>query len=62
MVKFNKYDQFVIEQALELWVEQFENEIKEAEAQGKIPMFGINWPSMSANEIKNKVAALTKKK
>ena len=28
MTKFNKFDQYVIEQALELWVENFEREIE----------------------------------
>ena len=62
MTKLNKHDQFVIEQALELWVEQFEKEIRGVEAKGKHTLFGINFPSMTANEIKGKIESLTKKK
>jgi len=62
MKKLNGHDQFVIEQALELWVAQFEKEITEAEAKGHRTMFDIKFPAMAANEIKNKVASLTKKK
>ena len=62
MKKLNGHDQFVIEQALELWVAQFEKEITEAEAKGHRTMFDIKFPAMAANEIKNKVASLTRKK
>jgi len=62
MKKLNGHDQFVIEQALELWVAQFEKEITEAEAKGHRVMFDIKYPAMAANEIKNKVASLTRKK
>lgn len=62
MTKFNKFDQYVIEEALKLWVANFEKEINETEAQGKRSIYGINFPSMMANEVNQKVASLTKKK
>jgi hypothetical protein len=62
MKKLNGHDQFVIEQALELWVAQFEKEITEAEAKGHRVIFDVKYPAMAANEIKNKIASLTKKK
>jgi len=62
MKKLNGHDQFVIEQALELWVAQFEKEITDAEANGKRVIFDVKYPAMAANEIKNKIASLTKKK
>lgn len=62
MTKFNKFDQHVIEEALKLWVIDFEKQINEVEAQGKRSIYGINFPSMMANEIQSKVDSLTKKK
>jgi hypothetical protein len=62
MKKLNGHDQFVIEQALELWVAQFEKEITEAEAKGHRTMFDIKFPAMAANELKSKIASLTRKK
>jgi hypothetical protein len=62
MTKFNKFDQHVIEEALKLWVADFENQINEVESQGKRSIYGINFPSMMAKEIQSKVDSLTKKK
>lgn len=62
MTKLNKYDQFVIEQALELWVEQFEKEITEAESKGKRVLFDIKYPGMIAKDLNMKIDSLTKKK
>lgn len=62
MTKLNKYDQFVIEQALELWVEQFEKEITEAESKGKRILFDIKYPGMVAKDLNMKIDSLTKKK
>ena len=62
MTKFNKFDQYVIEEALKLWVTQFEKEINDLESQGKRSIYGINFPSMMAKEIQSKVDSLTKKK
>ena len=62
MTKLNKYDQYVIEQALELWQAQFEKEITEAESKGKRVLFDVKYPAMAANELKSKIASLTKKK
>jgi hypothetical protein len=62
MKKLNGHDQFVIEAALELWQAQFEKEITEAEAKGHRVIFDIKYPAMAANDIKNKIASLTKKK
>jgi hypothetical protein len=62
MTKLNKYDQYVIEQALELWQAQFEKEITEAESKGKRVLFDVRYPGMVANELKHKIASLTKKK
>ena len=62
MKKLNGHDQFVIEQALELWVAQFEKEIREAEAKGHRTMFDIKYPAMAAKDLSMKIASLTKKK
>jgi hypothetical protein len=62
MTKFNKFDQYVIEQALELWVENFEKEITEAEAKGHRTMFDIKYPTMAAKDLSMKIASLTRKK
>jgi hypothetical protein len=62
MKKLNGHDQFVIEQALELWVAQFEKEITEAEAKGHRTMFDIKYPAMAAKDLSIKIASLTKKK
>jgi hypothetical protein len=62
MKKLNGHDQFVIEQALELWVAQFEKEITEAEAKGHRTMFDIKYPAMAAKDLSMKIASLTKKK
>ena len=62
MKKLNGHDQFVIESALELWQAQFEKEITEAVSNGKRVIFDISYPAMAANDIKNKIASLTKKK
>jgi hypothetical protein len=62
MTKLNGYDQFVIGQALELWVTQFEKEITEAEAKGRRIMFDIKYPAMVAKDLNDKIASLTKKK
>jgi hypothetical protein len=62
MKKLNGHDQFVIEQALELWVAQFEKEITEAEAKGHRVMFDIKYPAMVAKDLNDKIASLTKKK
>jgi hypothetical protein len=62
MKKLNGHDQFVIEQALELWVAQFEKEITEAEAKGHRTMFDIKYPAMAAKDLSMKIASLTRKK
>jgi hypothetical protein len=62
MKKLNGHDQFVIEQALELWVAQFEKEITEAEAKGHRVMFDIKYPAMAAKDLSMKIASLTRKK
>jgi hypothetical protein len=62
MKKLNGHDQFVIGQALELWVTQFEKEITEAEAKGHRTMFDIKYPAMAAKDLSMKIASLTKKK
>lgn len=62
MKKLNGHDQFVIEQALELWVAQFEKEILEAEAKGHRTMFDIKYPAMAAKDLSMKIASLTRKK
>lgn len=62
MKKLNGYDQFVIEQALELWVAQFEKEITDAEAKGKRVLFDVKYPAMVAKDLNMKIASLTKKK
>ena len=62
MTKFNKFDQHVIESALELWVTQFEKEITELEAQGKRSLYDVSFPALVAKDLKSKVDLLTKKK
>jgi hypothetical protein len=62
MKKLNGHEQFVIQQALELWVAQFEKEINEAEAKGHRAMFDIKYPSMIAKDLNMKIVSLTKKK
>ncbi len=62
MKKLNGHDQFVIEQALELWVAQFEKEINEAKENGHRAMFDISYPSMIAKDLNSKIASLTRKK
>ena len=62
MKKLNVHDQFVIEQALELWVAQFEKEITDAEAKGHRTMFDIKYPAMAAKDLSMKIASLTRKK
>ena len=62
MTKFNKFDQYVIESALELWQAQFEKEITEAESNGRRVIYDIKYPSMVAKDLKSKVDSLTKKK
>jgi len=62
MTKLNKYDQYVIEQALELWQAQFEKEITEAESKGKHVLFDVRYPGMVVKDLNAKIASLTKKK
>jgi hypothetical protein len=62
MTKLNKYDQYVIEQALELWQAQFEKEITEAESKGKRVLFDVRYPGMVVTDLNYKIASLTKKK
>ena len=62
MKKLNGHDQFVIEQALELWVAQFEKEITEAEANGHRVIFDIKYPAMIAKDLNSKIDSLTRKK
>ncbi len=62
MTKLNKFEQHVIESALELWVAQFEKEITDLEAQGKRSIYHVTFPSMVAKDLKSKVESLTKKK
>jgi len=62
MTKFNKFDQYVIEQALELWVENFEKEIEAGEATGHRLLFALGYPAMVSKDIQSKVNSLTKKK
>jgi hypothetical protein len=62
MTKFNKFDQYVIEQALEMWVENFEKEIKAGEATGHRLLFASGYPAMVSKDIQFKVNSLTKKK
>jgi len=62
MTKLNGHEQFVIGQALELWVAQFEKEINDATASGYRAMFDIKYPAMIAKDLNSKIASLTKKK
>ena len=62
MTKLNKYDQYVIGQALELWQAQFEKEITEAESKGKRVIFDVRYPGMVAKDLNSKIDSLTKKK
>ena len=62
MTKLNKYDQYVIEQALELWQAQFEKEITEAESKGKRVLFDVRYPGMVVTDLNYKISSLTKKK
>ena len=62
MKKLNGHDQYVIEQALELWQAQFEKEITDAEANGKRVIFDIKWPAMVTKDLNAKIASLTKRK
>jgi hypothetical protein len=62
MTKLNKYDQYVIEQALELWQAQFEKEITDAESKGKRTLFDVRYPGMVVTDLNYKIASLTKKK
>ena len=61
MTKLNKYDQYVIEQALELWQAQFEKEITETESKGKRVLFDVRYPGMVAKDLNSKIASLTKR-
>jgi hypothetical protein len=58
MTELNKYEQYVIGCALELWQEQFEKEITEATAEGKRVIYDISYPGMITNDIKNKLNVL----
>jgi hypothetical protein len=58
MAELNKYEQYVIGCALELWQEQFEKEITEATAEGKRVIYDVSYPGMVANDIKNKLNVL----
>ena len=62
MKKLNAHDQFVIQQALELWQERFEKEITEAETNGHRVIFDVKYPGMVAKDLNTKIASLTKKK
>lgn len=62
MKKLNAHDQFVIQQALELWQEKFEKEITDAEAKGIRVIFDIKYPAMVAKDLNSKIDSLTKKK
>jgi hypothetical protein len=62
MKKLNAHDQFVIQQALELWQENFEKEITDAESNGKRVLYDIKFPAMIAKDLNAKIASLTKKK
>ena len=62
MTKLNKYDQYVIEQALELWQAQFEKEITDTESKGKRTLFDVRYPGMVVTDLNYKIASLTKKK
>lgn len=62
MKKLNAHDQFVIQQALELWQERFEKEITEAESNGHRVIFDVKYPGMVVKDLNSKIASLTKKK
>jgi hypothetical protein len=62
MTKLTKFDQYVIEQALELWQVQFEKEITDVESTGKHPLYAMTYPAMIIKDLNAKIASLTKKK
>ena len=62
MKKLNKFDQYVIEQALELWQAQFEKEITDVESTGKHSLYAMTYPAMIIKDLNSKIASLTKKK
>lgn len=62
MKKFNKFDQYVIEQALELWIENFEKKIEVGDINNGDLLFTSGYPLLISKDIQYKVDLLTKKK
>jgi hypothetical protein len=62
MTKLTKFDQYVIEQALELWQIQFEKEITDVESTGKHSLYDMTFPAMIIKDLNSKITSLTKKK
>ena len=62
MTKLTKFDQYVIEQALELWQVQFEKEITDVESTGKHSLYAMTYPAMIIKDLNSKITSLTKKK
>jgi len=60
--KFNGFEKYFIQTALKSAIEQAEEDVKAAEADGKRPIYAQGYFTMVGNEIIDKVNDMTLKK
>jgi hypothetical protein len=62
MKKLNKFERYVLEQALTMWETDMIENIVEIENKGKRSVFAKEYPPMVVQDIKNKLDSLTSKR
>ena len=55
MNKFNGHEAYIISEALDLYVKEINKEIEELEAEGKRPIFTVDYFPQLAKDIKAKL-------
>ena len=61
MNKFNGHEAYIISEALDLYVKEINKEIEELEAEGKRPIFTVDYFPQLAKDIKTKLTFNTLK-
>ena len=61
MNKFNGHEAYIISEALDLYVKQINEEIETLEAEGKRPIFTVDYYPQVAKDIKTKLTFNTLK-
>ena len=60
--KFNGFEKYVIQEALKLWMETAEDEVKEASASNKRLIYAPGYFTMVGEELSRKINSMTLKK